>query len=65
LVIEMPHDAGQFILFIGEHRAAIETRRIDTMMTSGRNKLLQRLPPVIADKLPNVAPCFMVIEAVE
>src|SRR6185436_11929061 len=65
LVIEMAHDARDRILVVGEHRAAIKARRVNTMMTRRRDDLLKRCAPIGRGQPADAAPGFLLIEPVE
>ena len=65
LVVEVAHDAGDRILFIGEHGAAVEARGILAMVARGRDGLRERMAAVGTDELADIAPRLGVVEAVE
>ena len=65
LVIEVEDNSGQLILFIREHRTAIEACRVDAMVARRGNELLKRPPPIVAYEHSHVAPCFVIIEPVQ
>ena len=65
LVIEVAHNAGDRIFLVCQNRAPIEAPRVNTMMTSRRDCLLEGSSPIVAHKLTDIAPGFAVIEAVE
>ncbi len=61
----MQHDAGERILFVGEHGAAIETGGIGTVMARGRDGLEERMLRLGADKQARVAPGLVLVEAIK
>ena len=65
LVIEVADDAGERVLFVGENRAAVEAGGIGTVMAGGGDRLGERVGAVAADEEADVAPGFVVVEAVE
>jgi hypothetical protein len=65
LIIEMTHDAGVFIFFISEHRAAIETGRVYAVMAGSGDNLLVRLRFCSPVQQSDVTPGFLLVEAIE
>ncbi len=65
LVIEVAHNARDGIFIVSKHGTAAEATRIHTMMTGGGDGRLKRCAPIIAVKQADIAPGFVVIEAVE
>src|SRR5207302_4722863 len=65
LVIEMADDAGDGVLVIGEHGAAVEAGGINAMMTGRGDVLLERRAPVGRGELADAAPGFVLVETVE
>jgi hypothetical protein len=65
LVVEMANDARGGILFVGEHRTAVEATRINAVMARRGDSLGERLSPILADQQPHVAPGFIVVESVQ
>ena len=65
LVVEMADDAGDWIFFIGDDRTAVEAGRVGAMVTGGGYGLLVRRGGCATVNQTNVAPGFVVIEAVK
>jgi hypothetical protein len=67
LIVQVPNDAGDGILFVGLDRATLHARGVDTVVTGGRNRLLNRLvrraPVQEAHAAPGLG--FFVIQAVQ
>src|SRR6185295_7033235 len=53
------------ILVVGEHRATVQARGIDTMMARGGDGLLKGIAPVVIHQQTHIAPRLAVIEAVK
>src|ERR1044071_6335552 len=65
LVIQVADDAGERILVIGQHRAAVGASGIGTMMAGGGDRLEMRLGPRAADQEADAAPGLVLVQAVE
>ena len=65
LIIEVPNNSGEGIFFVSQDRATVQARRIDTVMTSGRDCLLVRQISLIAHEKSDGAPGFIILEAVK
>src|SRR5580765_3792784 len=70
----MPHDPGDRVLVVREHRATFQAAGFDAVMAGGGDGLLDRLDPVAAGRFgheefsnerPDLPPRFAVVEAVE
>src|SRR5262245_5201993 len=61
----MLHDAGLFVLVIGENGATIQTGWVGARMTRGRYGLLEGMTPVLTEEEPYFTPGFTLVEAVE
>ncbi len=67
----MPDNSGDGVLIIGQDRAAQQAGRFDTVMAGGGDGLLQgddrlaRYSRGVALEEPDLAPAFVVIQAVE
>lgn len=61
----MADDAGEGILFVGEDGAAVEAGGIGAVIAGGRDGLGEGVGAVAADEEADVAPGFVVVEAVE
>ena len=65
LIVEVPHDPGHLVLFIGPHGTDVEARRIETMMAR-RGDVLQKGFGIAASVQESyVAPRFGFIQTVE
>src|SRR5690606_5422312 len=65
LIIQMSDNARERILLVREHRAAVETGGIRTMMTGRRDGLLNGTTMVASDDEAHIAPGFLVVETIE
>ncbi len=65
LIIEVADDAGERIFFVGEDGAAVEAGGVGAVVERGRDGLRKRMRVVAADEQADVAPRFLVVEAVE
>ncbi len=65
LVIEMTHDAGDRILFVSEHRTAVEAAGIGAMVAGGGDGLLIGCGGGTAVHEADIAPGFVVLKTVE
>jgi hypothetical protein len=65
LVVEVTDDAGEWVFFVGEYGATIETAGIGAMVTGAGYGLLKRMGASAANQHADVAPSFFFIEAVE
>ena len=60
----MANDARSFVLFVGEHWAAVRARGVFAMVARARDRLLPRLAPSAAEQQPDAAPRLVFIKAV-
>ena len=65
LIIEMAHDPGDRILFIGENRTAVEAAGVGAMMAGGRDRLLIGRSVRPTGHESNIAPRLVFIESIE
>ena len=65
LVIEVTDDPGHRIFVIGVHGTAVHARGIKTVVTRGRDRLLNRFGPCSSEKGANVPPCLPFVQAVQ
>ena len=65
LVIEVPDNAGARIFFIGEHGAALQAGRLETMMAGGGDCLLERILFRATMEKTYAAPGLVFIQTIE
>jgi len=56
LIIQVPDNSSGRVLLIGQHRATLKARRLETMMARARDGLLIRLGRRTAMQQPDRAP---------
>ncbi len=65
LVVEVPDDARDGVLFIGQHRAALHAGRFDAVMAGGRDVLDHRGLAAAAGEQAHLSPDFVLVQAVQ
>ncbi len=65
LVVEVAHNAGDGVFFVRIHRAAIEARRLDAVMTGGGHVLQHRQLGRTTMQQTDVAPQFVLFESIK
>src|SRR5262249_45829948 len=64
-VIEVPDDPGNGVLVIGVYWTTVHACRIKTVVTGGRDRLLNRFGRCSSEKSANIPPCLPFVEAVQ
>jgi hypothetical protein len=65
LVIEVPDDAGYRIFVIGVYGTTVQARRINTVVTRRRDRLLNRFGACSSEKGTNIPPCLPFVQAIQ